>query len=134
MVDKGGSQKQSSGSDPADELLLDQPLRVARHTEPRTPEGYEPLITALGGGALDFPAMLAIADILPVMTAYVDREFRYFFVNKPLAKWLDMPRKEILGKTMRDVLGDKAFEQRLPMLETALTGERTFFASEFEHV
>jgi hypothetical protein len=76
MADKGGSRKRASRAIAPEELLLDQPLRVARRTEPRSPEGYEPLITALGGGAHDFPAMLANADIVPVMTAYVEREFR----------------------------------------------------------
>ena len=36
--------------------------------------------------------MLAIADMLPVMVAYFDRDLRYRFVNKPLADWLELPR------------------------------------------
>ncbi|HVM21773.1 MAG TPA: PAS domain S-box protein [Sphingomicrobium sp.] len=102
-------------------------------SRPRSPEGLEGLVTAMGGGTLDFTAMLAIADLLPVMIAYVDRDFRYVFVNKPLADWLEKPRKEILGRTLAQVLGEKNFEQRRPMLETALKGERSFFASEFEY-
>ena len=68
---------------------------------PRTPRDFEPLVTALGGGTLDFSAMLAIADILPVMVAYIDRSLTYRFVNKPLADWLGLPRKDILGRTIR---------------------------------
>ena len=34
---------------------------------------------------------------------------------------------------MREVIGEAAFEQRRPMLGAALGGERTFFASEFDH-
>jgi PAS domain S-box-containing protein len=100
---------------------------------PRSPMDFEPLITALGGGVLDFPAMLAIADILPVMTGYLDRDFTYRFVNKPLAEWLEMPRKEILGRTVSEIVGERTFEQRRPMLESALAGQRSFFASEFDH-
>src|SRR5438105_14416492 len=80
------------------ELLLDTPIGTAR-----TPHDYDPLVTALGGGVLDFSAMLAIADILPVMTAYVDATLTYRFVNRPLAQWLGRPRKEILGKTVREI-------------------------------
>jgi PAS domain S-box-containing protein len=100
---------------------------------PHNPPGVEALVTAMGGGTLDFSAMLAIADILPVMIAYVDRDLVYRFVNKPLAEWLGRPRKEILGRPIREVIGTQAFEQRTPMYEAALAGERTFYASEFEH-
>ncbi|MFL6742115.1 MAG: PAS domain-containing protein [Sphingomicrobium sp.] len=98
----------------------------------RTPEGYQPLVTAVGG-TLDFSNMLAIADILPVMVAYVDTELRYRFINKPLADWLGWARKDALGRHLSEVLGGDAFEQRRPMYEKALAGERVFFASEFDH-
>ncbi len=109
------------------ELLLDQPV------EKRAPTGFEMLVTALGGGVLDFPAMLAIADILPVMTAYIDRGFVYRFVNKPFAEWFGRPRKDVLGRHMRELIGEETFAGRVPMLEAALAGERQFFAAEFEH-
>jgi len=120
MADKGGSPgKPQRGPD--------------RMGAARTPAGFEMLVTALGGGVLDFPAMLAIADILPVMTGYIDRDFVFRFLNKPLADWFGAPRKDILGRSLRDMLGEAAFEQRLALLEAALAGERKFFASEFEH-
>jgi PAS domain S-box-containing protein len=114
-----------------DELLLDTPLDTPIGA-PRTPEDFQPLVTALGG-YLDFPAMLAIADMLPVMVAYFDRDFRYRFINKPFAEWLGVPRKQILGRHSREIIGDKAFEERVPMIEQALKGQRTFFASEYDH-
>ena len=145
MADSGGRKKVTGlgGSDapvPGDEpdlpitpaqtpseLLLDTPIGG-----PRTPSDYQPLVTALGG-VLDFPAMLAIADVLPVMTAYFDRDCIYRFINKPFAEWLGRPRKDILGKHSREIIGDKAFEERMPMIEQALKGQRTFFASEYDH-
>ena len=101
-------------------------------SDPRRPEGYEPLVTAVGG-EMTFESMLAIADILPVMVCYVDAKLEYRFINKPLADWLDQPRKDVLGKHLKDVLGKEAYEQRRPMYEKALAGERVFFASEFDH-
>jgi PAS domain S-box-containing protein len=124
----GRARRRLSPADAPDELLLDTPIGA-----PRTPQDFEPLVTALGGGTLDFSAMLAIADILPVMVAYVDTGLTYRFVNKPLAQWIGLPRKDILGRTIRDIVGERAFEHRRPMLEAALSGQRTFFASEFDH-
>nr|NUR36883.1 PAS domain-containing protein [Sphingomonas sp.] len=121
------SRGRKDGREPP-ELLLDRPIGG-----PRTPKDFEPLVTALGGGVLDFSAMLAIADILPVMTAYVDADLVYRFVNRPLAEWLNAPRKELLGKHVREVIGEEAFLQREAMYRTALDGQRTFYASEFEH-
>jgi PAS domain S-box-containing protein len=114
---------------------LDEPTAAAAQTRgaARSLGEFEPLITTLGGGTLDFSAMLAIADIMPVMVGYVDSGFVYRFVNKQLADWLELPRKAILGKHMRDVLGGDAYAHREPMLEAALAGERMFFASEFQH-
>ena len=93
---------------------------------------YAPLVTALGG-VLDFHSMLAIADLLPVMTAYYDRDLILRFVNKPFADWFERPRRAILGKHSRDIIGEEAFNERVPMIEQALKGERTFFAAEFDH-
>ena len=104
-----------------------------RASTARNPGGFEPLVTALGGGNLDFAAMLAIADILPVMVAYVDRDLVYRFVNKPLADWFSVPRKEMLGRTVKEIIGEEAFGQREAMYAAALGGQRTFYASEFEH-
>jgi PAS domain S-box-containing protein len=77
--------------------------------------------------------MLALADLLPVMVCYVDRELRYRFLNKALADWLERPRHEILGRTIREMIGYKAFQVREPLLAAALAGERKFFASELHH-
>ena len=117
----------ASAPDLAPELLLDTPVGA-----PRTPSDYEPLVTALGG-MLDFPAMLAIADILPVMVAYYDRDLIFRFINRPFAEWLEIPRKDILGKHASQIIGDKAFAERAPMIAQALAGQRTFFAAEFDH-
>ena len=104
--------------------------RVKRPAGP--PAGFETLVTAVGG-TLDFSNMLAIADILPVMVAYVDRTLTYRFVNKPLADWFGLPRNEVIGKAVREIIGEEAFDARAPLYATALAGERTFYASEFEH-
>jgi PAS domain S-box-containing protein len=116
----------SRGQDPP-ELLLDRPIGA-----PRVPKDFAPLVTALGG-FLDFPAMLAIADILPVMVSYYDRDFICRFCNKPYADWVGLPRKEILGHHSRDIIGEQGFKERRPIAEQAFTGQRIFFASEFEH-
>ena len=82
---------------------------------------------------VSFPGILAIADSLPVMIAYLDRQQRYTFVNRTLADWLEQPRKSILGKTMPEVIGEEAYGYRRPMVEAALKGEQQWFIADFNH-
>ena len=56
--------------------------------------------------------MLGLADELPVMVAFVDRDLRYRFLNKTLADWFERPRAEILGKTVREMAGEAAYLER----------------------
>jgi PAS domain S-box-containing protein len=85
------------------------------------------------GGGFDFAGILAVADMLPVMVAFVDRDLRYQFMNKPMADWFERPRQEILGRTVREMLGEEAFAHREPLLAAAMAGERKFFAVDFNH-
>ena len=124
---RGGGKTRGKGAAkerPAPDAALPTQLKPA--------DLYGPLITALGG-TLDFSNMLAIADILPVMVGYVDRDLKYRFVNKPLAEWLGRARREMLGKHISEVIGEEAFAEREPLYAKALAGERTSYASEFDH-
>ena len=66
-----------------------------------------------GGGTsapvLEFGGILAIADALPVMVAYIDTGQIYRFINKPVSDWFERPRSAILGRTMREVMGDNSY-------------------------
>jgi PAS domain S-box-containing protein len=105
--------------------------RVSEAEEPVEDRAVPP--GGAGGAAVDFSAMLGVADALPVMIGFCDRSLRYRFVNRGLADWFERPRGAILGKTMREMLGDKAFAYREPMIAAALAGERQWFASEYDH-
>jgi PAS domain S-box-containing protein len=85
------------------------------------------------GGPLDFSQILAVADALPIMIGFMDREQRYRFVNKALADWFERPRKDILGQTMREMVGEENYAARQPLVAAAFAGERQWFAADFEH-
>jgi PAS domain S-box-containing protein len=83
--------------------------------------------------AFGFAGILAVADMLPVMVAYVDKDLRYRFMNKPMADWFERPRAELLGLHMRELLGPEVWEHREPLVAAAMAGERKFFATDFPH-
>jgi PAS domain S-box-containing protein len=95
--------------------------------------GALPLPTELPAEMFTGPGLLALADLLPVMTAYVDRSEIFRFVNKPYAEWMGRPRKDMLGKTMREVLGEKNYNARKALIAAAMAGERKFFAATYDH-
>ncbi len=84
-------------------------------------------------GTLEFSQILAVADALPIMIAFIGRDERYGFVNRALADWFELPRKDILGRRMNEMLGEEDYRARQPLLAAAFAGERQFFAADFHH-
>jgi len=68
-----------------------------------------------------------ITDSLPAMIAYIDSERRYIFVNKSYANFAGIPRDQILGKEIREVLDEDAYEVIREQVETALSGQPVTF-------
>jgi PAS domain S-box-containing protein len=116
MADRGGNRSKAGGKAPVPAPALDLPLPIE-------------LPSAMFTG----PGLLQLADLVPVMTAYVDRDLVIRFINKPYAEWLGLPRREVLGMTMRALLGENNWRDREPMVEAALAGERKFFAATYDH-
>jgi PAS domain S-box-containing protein len=84
-------------------------------------------------GPPDFTQILSVADALPIMIGYIDRAERYRFVNRALADWFERPRKDILGQTMQEMLGEENYRSRQSLVAAAMAGERQFFAADFMH-
>ncbi|MEO7504523.1 MAG: PAS domain-containing protein [Sphingomicrobium sp.] len=93
----------------------------------------EPAPAPVAPVSFDFGALLAIADSLPVMVAYCDTAQVYRFCNRPIADWFERPRDQILGHTVREIMGEAAYAIRQPAIEAALAGERQWFAASFDH-
>ena len=108
---------------------------TAQPTLELTPEDvlHQPLPVNLPSEMFSGPGLLALADLLPVMTGYFDTSLRLQFINKLFAEWLDKPRSELIGRTMEEILGPEAFSHRKPMVEAALAGERQFFVADLNH-
>ena len=71
-----------------------------------------------------------VADSLPVLIAYVDREQRYRFNNLVYATWFGIPRDVLIGVPVREVLGDTAYVAVRGYMEKALAGEGVQFETE----
>jgi len=70
-----------------------------------------------------------ITDALPVLIAYIDREQRYQFVNEAYRPWFNRDPGLLLGRPVREVLGELAYQQVAHYITQALAGERVDFAT-----
>lgn len=64
----------------------------------------------------------AVADNLPVLMVRWGRDMRYRFANKYAEKWYGRPESEIIGRTVPEVFGAKAYETVRPAIEAGLSG------------
>ncbi len=70
-----------------------------------------------------------IFDNLPVLISYLDTDLRYRFVNKAHETWLGLTLNDIYGKSIKDILGKKAFDKISLNISKSLSGENISFES-----
>lgn len=75
----------------------------------------------------------AMADAVPILISYVDREQRYRFVNRAYELWFGVDRSQIEGKTLAEVLGQAAYERLRHHVARALAGETLTFEGEVDY-
>ncbi|HEU5058468.1 MAG TPA: PAS domain-containing protein [Kofleriaceae bacterium] len=64
-----------------------------------------------------------IADSLPTLVSFVDAAGHYRFVNRSYEGWFGIPRQSIIGRHLRDVIGETAYQALRPHVEAALAGQ-----------
>ena len=65
-----------------------------------------------------------IMDNVPARVSYIDRDYRYRFLNRHNEEWLGESRKELTGRAVADVVGDDALRRSCePLLDRVLKGE-----------
>ncbi|WP_373888984.1 diguanylate cyclase domain-containing protein [Massilia sp. ST3] len=63
-----------------------------------------------------------IADNLPVLIAYLDRERRFQFGNATFEKWFGVRPEELVGMRLSDLMGREAYGQVRDILDEAYAG------------
>lgn len=72
----------------------------------------------------------SIAQILPMLISYMDKELRYVYVNPAYEKWFNVKADDLIGMPVRDFVGDVVFERALPRFKRAFAGETVEFEQE----
>ena len=80
-----------------------------------------------------FDPIRIVCDAAPAMLAYWDRDQRCRFANQAYLRWFGRTPEEMMGTTLRELLGPKLYALNLPYIEAALRGERQEFEREIPH-
>jgi PAS domain S-box-containing protein len=74
--------------------------------------------------AADRGDLTRMLDAVPLLVASCDRDYRYTYVNQSYAARFRKTPAELIGRTMRDIVGPEIFAAVLPLVERVLAGER----------
>ena len=90
-----------------------------------------------------------ITDNLPVLIAFVDSDQRYRFVNREYEKWFGLSPDDVVGMSVREIVGETGYAAVREGIETVLSGrpvsyegdmpvpgggQRCFFSRNIPHV
>jgi len=64
-----------------------------------------------------------IMDNVPARVAYIDRDYRFRFLNRHNEEWLSESRKELTGRRISEVVGEARGRQLQPLLTRVMAGE-----------
>jgi diguanylate cyclase (GGDEF)-like protein/PAS domain S-box-containing protein len=65
----------------------------------------------------------SMLDNMPAMIGYLDKNLLNRYCNKAYSSWFGVSPENLLGKHIRELLGEKIFHQNLPYIEAALRGQ-----------
>jgi PAS domain S-box-containing protein len=74
-----------------------------------------------------------VSDNVPSLISYVDVDSRYRWVNRAYTQWFGMPVPAVVGRTMREVVGEEAWRTIGPNVAAALAGERVDYEAEVNY-
>src|SRR5437660_2463309 len=63
-----------------------------------------------------------IANNVPALISYVDRDQRYRYSNRTYDEWVGTPHESMQGRTVAEVFGDEAYSRMRPEIERCLDG------------
>ena len=96
------------------DAITDATTRRARH-----PQG-EPLPASE-------TRLQLVTDALPILVSFVTADERYALVNRAYEHWFGLPREQLLGRTLLEVIGEAAYAVLQPYVRRGLAGERFSF-------
>ena len=74
-----------------------------------------------------------ISNTVPALISYVNKDRRYVTCNEAYTTWFGLSRKDLIGKTMEEVVGEQAWEAMASYVETAFQGQAVDYETEAKY-
>ncbi|MCJ2066003.1 PAS domain-containing protein [Methylobacterium sp. J-088] len=74
-----------------------------------------------------------VADAMPVLVAFIDRDLVYRFANRAYEDWFFRPPEEVVGRNVLELVGEAGFEVRRAAFQQVLDGEPARLELEWPH-
>ncbi len=74
-----------------------------------------------------------VTDTVPALISYIDSDLHYRFVNRTYGEWFGSATSEIVGRSMREILGDAAIEALLPKIDLVMSGQEISFEADLKY-
>jgi diguanylate cyclase (GGDEF)-like protein/PAS domain S-box-containing protein len=71
--------------------------------------------------------MRLVANSVPALISYLDREQRYRFSNRTYDDWFGIAHERMLGRTVAEIFGDEAYERMRGDIERCVAGQSVEF-------
>ncbi|MEO4008301.1 GGDEF domain-containing protein, partial [Chromobacterium piscinae] len=71
-----------------------------------------------------------VTDSIPALVAFVDVDQRYRYCNKTYTRLFGIPPEQVIGRNMRDFLGEESYAAVRPYVDQALQGQAASFEME----
>lgn len=78
-------------------------------------------------------ALRMITDALPALIAQVDCTERYIFNNQTYEDWFGLPSSQVVGRTIRETLGDEVYQPLRKRIAAAFSGKKQIFRGIIRH-
>ena len=74
-----------------------------------------------------------VTNALPVLIAFIDKTLTYRFANRAYEDWFYLPREQVIGRNVIDLLDTEGMAARRDFFDRALTGEEQRFELSWPH-
>ncbi|MEX2327006.1 MAG: PAS domain S-box protein, partial [Pseudomonadales bacterium] len=75
-------------------------------------------------------SLKTIVDYVPALIARLDLQYRFIFTNLAYKEWFGLDASEIVGRPVKEILGEAAFEILQPHFARALSGQLSVYDGE----
>ncbi len=77
-----------------------------------------------------FQQLSLMTDKISALASYIGADERFKFVNARYSQWFSLPKQQILGKEVRTIFGERAYEELRPRIRSALAGDTVIFETQ----